>query len=149
MATLIIRKYQNTNMTSPNYSKWHGRLVPQKTLSTDELCDHIAKHGTIYTSDVVKGVVEKFVNCFEELLLEGYKLKLDGLGTFYISVSTAPAASAEEFTVNNIKAVRVKFLGDQSKQSEYTTRGLTQKATFRTLDDMQSTAAAGQQEGKD
>ena len=146
MATLIIRKYQNTNMTSPNYSKWHGRLVPQKTLSTDELCDHIAKHGTIYTSDVVKGVVEKFVNCFEELLLEGYKLKLDGLGTFYLSVSTSPANSAEEFTANNIKAVRVKFLGDQSKQSEYTTKGLTKKATFCMLDDLQGTAATKEEE---
>ena len=146
MATLIIKKYRNNNMTSQNFGKWYGRLVPQKTLSTDELCNHIAKHGTVYTSDVVKGVVEKFVNCFEELLLEGYKLKLDGLGTFYISINTAPATSAEEFTANNIKAVRVKFLADQSKQSEYTTKELTQKATFRTLDDMLGTAAAGQEE---
>ena len=46
------------------------------------------KHGTIYTSDIVKGVVEKFINCFEELLLEGNKIKLDGLGTFYLSANT-------------------------------------------------------------
>ena len=140
MATLIIRKYQNNNETLGTAGKWYGRLVHQDTLSTGDLCKHIAKHGTIFTSDVVKGVVEKFVNCFEELLLEGYKVKLDGLGTFYIAISTEGADTAEEFTANNIKSVRVRFLADQSKQSEYTTKMLTQKATFRTLDDLQGTS---------
>ena len=147
MATLIIRKYQNTTTGSKAEGKWYGRLVHQDTLSTGDLCKHIAKHGTIFTSDVVKGVVEKFVNCFEELLLEGYKVKLDGLGTFYISLSTQGADTAEEFTANNIKSVRVRFLADQSKQSEYTAKMMTQKATFRTLDDLQGTSK--EEEGDD
>ena len=147
MATLIIRKYQNNNQTSKSFGKWYGRLVHQDTLSTSDLCKHIAKHGTIFTSDVVKGVVEKFVNCFEELLLEGYKVKLDGLGTFYISLSTQGAETAEEFTANNINSVHVRFLADQSKQSEYTAKMMTQKATFRTLDDLQGTSK--EEEGDD
>lgn len=137
MARLIIRKYKNNNAESASYGKWFGRLVPQGTLQTDAICRHIAKHGSIYTSDVVKGVVEKFVNCFEELLLQGYKLKLEGLGTFYLSVSTKGALKAEDFTANDIKTVHVKFLADQSKQSEYTAQMLKQKAEFCTLDDLQ------------
>ena len=125
MATLIIRKYQNTTTGSKAEGKWYGRLVHQDTLSTGDLCKHIAKHGTTFTSDVVKGVVEKFVNCFEELLLEGYKVKLDGLGTFYISLSTQGAETAEEFTA----------------------KMMTQKATFRTLDDLQGTGK--EEEGDD
>ena len=139
MGTLIIKKYQANNPIDPRSAKWHGRLVYQDTLNTNDLCRHIAKHGTIFTSDVVKGVVEKFVNCFEELLLEGYKVKLDGLGTFYMSLTTHGADTAEEFTANNIKSVRVRFLADQSKQSEYTAKMMTQKATFRTLNDLQET----------
>jgi predicted histone-like DNA-binding protein len=115
-------------------------LQHEDTIGTSELCRHIAKHGSIFTSDVVKGVVEKFVNCFEELLLEGYKLKLDGLGTFYLSIKTKAAPTAEDFTAQNVKAVRVKFLADQSKESEYTTRILTQKAKFRSLTDSTDTS---------
>ena len=137
MAKLIIRKYKNKNSESASFGKWYGRLVPQGTMHTDAICQHIAKHGTIYTSDVVKGVVEKFVNCFEELLLQGHKLKLEGLGTFYLSISTTGASTADEFTVNNVSAVRVKFLADQSKQSEYTAQVMKQKAEFCTLDDLQ------------
>ena len=54
MATLIIRKYQNRNTTSQHYGKWYGRLVPQKMLSTDELCNHIAK--TTGESSVKRGM---------------------------------------------------------------------------------------------
>ena len=142
MAKLIIRKYKNNNSESKGFGKWYGRLVPQGTLQTDEICRHIAKHGSIYTSDVVKGVVEKFVNCFEELLLQGYKLKLEGLGTFYVAISTSGAATSDDFTQNNIKAVRVKFLADQSKQSEYTAQMMKQKAEFCTLDELVGENAA-------
>ena len=146
MAKLIIKKYQNKNSESNGFGKWYGRLVPQGTLQTDAICRHIARHGSIYTSDVVKGVVEKFVNCFEELLLQGYKLKLEGLGTFYVTISTSGAATPDDFTQNNIKAVRVKFLADQSKQSEYTAQMLKQKAEFCTLDDLQGNSKEEQKD---
>ena len=91
------------------------------------------KHGTIYTSDIVKGGVEKFINCFEELLLEGNKIKLDGLGTFYLSASTEGVADEKDFSANNVKAIHVRFLPDQSKESEYTAKMLTSKAKFRSV----------------
>ena len=76
MARLTIKKYKNNNDKSTAYGKTYGRLVHQDTMNTSDLCRHMMKHGTIYTSDIVKGVVEKFINCFEELLLEGNKIKL-------------------------------------------------------------------------
>ena len=82
---------------------------------------------------MVKGVTEKFVNCFNELLLEGYKIKLNGLGTFYLSISTEGEDDPDKFTAKNVKAVRIKFLGDKSKMSEYATQMLTAHASFRGL----------------
>ena len=130
MAKLYYRTYQNKNSESNGYGKYYGRLVSQGTLGTDDLCRHIAKHGTIYTSDIVKGVIEKFINCFEELLLEGYKLKLDGLGTFYLTAKSKGEEKEEDFTAENFETVRVKFLPDQSKQSEYTSMVMRRKAQF-------------------
>ena len=133
MTKLNIKKYLNKNKKSTAYNKTYARVAYLETLGTNDLCRHIQKHGSIFTSDVVKGVVEKFVNCFNELLLEGYKIKLDGLGTFYLSISTTGEADPDEFSVRNVKAVRIKFLGDKSKESEYTTQMLTQRASFRNL----------------
>jgi len=135
MARLIIKKYKNTNEKNSGFGKTYGRLVHQDTVNTSDLCRHMMKHGTIFTSDVVKGVVEKFINCFEELLMEGNKIKLDGLGTFYLSINTEGVEDEKDFTANNVKAIRVKFIGDQSKESEYATRMLTSKARFRSIEE--------------
>ncbi len=78
MARLLLKTYKNNNSKNSAYGKTYGRLVYHDTMSTSDLCRHMMKHGTIFTSDVVKGVVEKFIQCFEELLLEGNKIKLDG-----------------------------------------------------------------------
>ncbi len=133
MARLLIKTYKNTNDKSAAFGKTYGRLVHQDTMNTTDLCRHMMKHGTIYTSDIVKGVVEKFINCFEELLLEGNKIKLDGLGTFYLSANTEGVIDEKDFSANNVKAIHVRFLPDQSKESEYTAKMLTSKARFRSL----------------
>ena len=133
MARLTIKKYKNNNDKSTAYGKTYGRLVHQDTMNTSDLCRHMMKQGTIYTSDIVKGVVEKFINCFEELLLEGNKIKLDGLGTFYLSATTEGVADEKDFSANNVKAIHVRFLPDQSKESEYTAKMLTSKAKFRSV----------------
>ena len=143
MARLKIKTYKNNNSKNNAYGKTYGRLIHVDTLNTSDLCRHMMKHGTIYTPDVVKGVVERFVMCFEELLLEGNKIKLDGLGTFYLSVSTEGADNEEQFTANNVKAIRIKFIGDQSKESEYGTRMLTSKAKIQSM----SGKAASENEG--
>ena len=133
MARLTIKKYKNNNSKNSAYGKTFGRLVHMDTIDTSELCRHISKHGSIFTPDVVKGTIERFIMCFEELLLEGNKIKLDGLGTFYLTVSTEGIDDGSQFTANNVKAVRVRFLPDQSKESEYASKMLTSKAKFRSL----------------
>ena len=134
MGKIQIRKYQAHNSKNEAINgKWYGRIQADETLTTNDLCKHIQKHGSIFTSDVVKGVIEKFVSCFEELLLEGNKIKLGGLGTFYLSAQTTGADSESEFTADNVKSIRMRFLADQSKESEYTAMLLTNKAKVKLL----------------
>ncbi len=148
MARLLLKTYKNNNSKNSAYGKTYGRLVYHDTMSTSDLCRHMMKHGTIFTSDVVKGVVEKFIQCFEELLLEGNKIKLDGLGTFYLSINTEGVANEKDFTANNVKAIRVKFIGDQGKESEYATKMLTNKARFRSLAEEEPGEEGGEGSGE-
>ena len=134
MARLMYRKYQNHNDKLSSNGKYYGRILHVYTLSTADICKHMAKHGTIFTSDVVKGVVEKFVCCFEELLLEGHKLKLDGLGTCYRSARSNGEEQEEDFTAEHCESLRGRFLPDQSKQSEYTSMVMRRKANFVLID---------------
>ena len=76
---VIIIKRQNDNKNNQkSYGKWYPRVLNMKTLTLDDVCDHIMEHGTIFTADVVHGVTKKFVNCIQELLLDSHKVKLDG-----------------------------------------------------------------------
>ena len=143
MAKLLIKTYKNNNSKNSAYGKTYGRLVCHDTMNTSDLCRHMMKHGTIFTSDVVKGVVEKFINCFEELLMEGNKIKLDGLGTFYLSINTEGVSDSDKFTANNVKAIRIKFIGDQCKESEYATKMLTSKAKFQSLGNESASESEG------
>jgi predicted histone-like DNA-binding protein len=83
--SVIIKKIQNTNESNTKTNgKWYPRVVNIGTMNLDALCEHIQEHGSLWTEDVVTGVVKKFVRCIQEQLLESRKVKLDGLGTFYL-----------------------------------------------------------------
>lgn len=50
-------------------------------------------------------------------LLRGNRVKIDGLGTFKIGMSTYPADTASEFTAANIKETHVLFQPESSKDA--------------------------------
>ncbi len=132
MSKLYFARYQNKNDKMPNaYQKWYGRVVHFETLDLDGLCEHIASHGSIYTPDVVFGVVKKFVGCIQELMLEGKKVRLNGLGTFYIGCTSTGVNNADDYDVNkHITALHTKFIPDQSKFSKYKVKSLLASATM-------------------
>ena len=67
MAKIIYEVYQNQNEHNAAYGKWYGRVKYLESLleslNTRKLSNHIAEHGSIYTPDVVYGVMEKFRSC--------------------------------------------------------------------------------------
>ncbi|MBP5220991.1 MAG: hypothetical protein J6034_09890, partial [Bacteroidaceae bacterium] len=86
MAKIFYLLKQNKNQSSRIFGKWfaHGKTI--ETLNTRKMANHIAEHGSIYTPDVVFGVLEKFRSCLIEMLLESKRVKIDGLGIFYTTL---------------------------------------------------------------
>ena len=85
MSTLTTIRYclqKSMNSKSNSYGKYYAKPVSQGTVNLDELASHISDHGSVYTRDVVVGVMTKMVDCINELLAQGYKVKLGELGTF-------------------------------------------------------------------
>ena len=126
MGKIFIKKYQYKNSKNKTaHLKWFGRVVHLGTIDTDGLARHIMEHGSVYTDDVVLGVTRKLMRCMAELLAEGNKVKLDGIGTLYINCQSMGVEDPEDYDPQkHITGLRVRFLGDQSNDSLYSKSGL-------------------------
>ncbi|MBO4642664.1 MAG: DNA-binding protein [Bacteroidaceae bacterium] len=90
-------------------TKAYGVAQISEILTINEFAKHIAQHGTLYSRDVIQGVLIKMVDCMRELLLEGKKIQLGELGSFSVALSTKGANTAALFTAENIKKVNVNW----------------------------------------
>ena len=115
---IIIERYINNNSKNNSYGKMYGRVKKQgKAVDIRALATHVQKHGSIYTYDTIVGVLAKMEQCLPELILQGRKVKLAGLGTFYLSASTNGEENAADFTVDSIKKLHLRFLPDRANYS--------------------------------
>ena len=96
MAKILYEVKKNQNTSSSAYGKWFAQIKTLETLNTRKLANHISEHGSIYTPDVVYGVLEKFRSCLIEMLLESKKVKIEGLGTFYCTVENQKGGAAKK-----------------------------------------------------
>ena len=135
MSKILYEVYQNDikDSESAMYGKWYARLKSIETLSLTKLAKHIAEHGSVYTQDVVEGVMTKFKNCLLEMLLESKKVKIAGLGTFYLTAECEKGGADKEadFNVNqHLKALHIRFLPDQTAEDNISSREFIKKAEF-------------------
>ena len=113
--------------------KTYGKIIYRGTLSLADMAEHIMKHGSVYTEDVVIGVITKLKTCMQEMLADGYKVKLDGIGTLYPVLSSKGVENSKDFSANEaITRLGISFLADQSKKSVYKASAMRQGATLST-----------------
>ena len=77
--------------------KIYATAQARQVLSLGEFARHIASHGSPYTRDVIVGVIAGVSDCLRELLLEGYKVSLGDLGSFYLSFNSQSVDDVEDF----------------------------------------------------
>ena len=141
MAKIFYLLKQNKAQGSKIYGKWfaHGKTI--ETLNTRKMATHIAEHGSIYTPDVVFGVLEKFRSCLLEMLLNSKRVKIDGLGIFYTTLENEKggADQKDDFSpTKNLKALHIRFLPDQEAETNISSREFIKKAEFVNVDSMKS-----------
>ena len=135
MSKILYEVYQNDIKDSESvmYGKWYARLKSIETMSMTKLAKHISEHGSVFTEDVVEGVMKKFKTCLLEMLLESKKVKVAGLGTFYLTCECQKGGADKEsdFNVNqHLKALHIRFLPDQTAEDNLSSREFIKKAEF-------------------
>ena len=139
MAKIFYEVRQNKNAKSSIKGKWFAHSKSVETMNTRKLAKHISEHGSVYTTDVVFGVLEKFRSCLVEMLLESKRVKIDGLGTFFTTIENEPggADKKEDFNVaKNLKALHIRFMPEQEQEMNISSREFIKKAEFINVDSL-------------
>ena len=142
MAKILYEVKQNQNSHSNAFGKWYAQIKNLETLNTRKLAQHISEHGSIYTPDVVYGVLEKFRSCLVEMLLESKKVKIDGLGTFYCTLENQKNGAKkkeEDIPSKHMKALHIRFLPEQTTEENISSREFIKKAEFINVDSLLKT----------
>lgn len=128
--TIPVKRYKMRKIMSDKKSPqlYYLKQEPgsSKTFSIEKLAEDIETIGSLSTDDVIH-VMRAFMRRLRSTLTEGNKVKIDGLGTFYITFNTRGVEEAKDCTVKNIRRVNVRFAVDNRlrlvNDSTATTRG--------------------------
>lgn len=110
-------------MPQPFYSRKHELKVgPRKgetvysaqpyyygVISTRQMATQIAEESSLTRADVI-AVIDRLVYYCKTHVMLGYKIRFDGLGTFYNEfVTTGTVSTPDEVTAKLVKAIRPAF----------------------------------------
>ena len=139
MSKIIYRKVRTApglKLTDANWetnAAYYAKAVSLETLSLRDMARHITSHGSPYTVDVVMGVLEAYRNCLIEQLLESKKVKVEGLGTFYVTIANKEGGEKdlEKFNIGTMAVgLRLRFLPDTSQEENLSSKEFLKKASF-------------------
>ena len=154
MSKILYEVYKNDIKDSESvmYGKWYARLKSIETLTMSKMAKHISEHGSVFTEDVVEGVLKKFKTCLLEMLLDSKKVKIAGLGTFYLTAECTKggADKEEDFNVNqHLAALHIRFLPDQTAEDNISSREFIKKAEFVNIKSLLSSGKSDEEGDED
>ncbi len=96
-------------LNKENEAKVYAHTQYTDVVTFDQLAKHVSAHDSKYNRSDVHGVLTTLVDCIYELLLDGKRVQLGDLGTFYCSIHSKGADSVDSFTVSDIDKLGVNW----------------------------------------
>ncbi len=104
-----------------------------KVYDIKRIASEIEAIGSLSEEDV-RHVINSFVRSMKQVLRDGNRVKVDGLGTFFITLTCPGTAKLEDCTVRSIKRVNIRFMVDNTlrlvNDSTATTRAAANNVEF-------------------
>ena len=114
---VLYRLYQNNNDKSPGKGKWYAKAVMTNVIDTKKLADIMQRNCTVKRADIM-AVLTELVETMRDQLQDSKRVKLDGLGSFKLALTSKGAATAADYEVKkHVKKVRVLFSPESSTDS--------------------------------
>ena len=90
-----------------------------RVMDVDTMAAAIESKSSLTAGDV-KHTIEAFVEQLRLSLTQGDKVKIDGLGTFHITLTSDGTEVKKDCTVRSIRRVNVRFVADKALNSSHT-----------------------------
>ena len=145
MSKIIYRKVRTAPGLKTTDASWeqsaayYVKAVSTETLSLRDMAKHIASHGSPFTVDTIMGVLEAFRNCCIEQLLESKKVKVEGLGTFYVTIANKKGGEKDlkKFNIGTMAVgLRLRFLPETATEEKISQKEFLKKASFIDVADL-------------
>ena len=154
MATVTVVRYKRRKRIADEESPMVYALKPKsgeaKIYSIETLAREIEAIGSLSVEDV-SHVMKSFVRAMKKVLVSGDKVKVEGLGIFYTTLTCPGVEVEKDCTVKSISRINLRFKVDNSlrlaNDSTATTRGGDNNMVFELYTDKKS--AAGGNGGSD
>lgn len=129
---LGINLRQNKNARNSGYGKYYPEIDTQTTLSLRGFAKHMSDHGSIYSLDIIEGVLKKITQCLPELISQGVPVRMEPLGTFVptcdVEKPILNIAAMENADPNEVvKGVHIRFLPYGVEDDNITSRRFKQE----------------------
>lgn len=106
---VFYRLVQDNRDNSRHKGEWYARAKMIDTINLDEIAQRIQDNTTAKKADAL-AVLTEMVEVIKDFIQKSYAVRIDGLGTFKMGLSTSPAPTAKEFSaVKNVKGLHVNF----------------------------------------
>ena len=106
------RKYVNQE-NAPMLYYIRQKSVNVRVMDIDTIATAIESKSALTAGDV-KHTIEAFVEQLRASLTQGDKVKIDGLGTFHITLCSEGTEKEKDCTVRSIRRVNVRFVADKA-----------------------------------
>ena len=145
---------QNTNVQSEAYGKFYPKPYKPDTLSLRGLIERVAMDQSVYSRDIVEGVIQRLTRVMVELLEGGQPVKWDGLGTFTPTIESVKGGATEAqlkagIDIREVVAgVHIRFIPENEKGEEITSRKFKDLVVFTVMGIAERVAAGTTSGGK-
>ena len=116
MNVLVERYLRKKNQNQKDSKKlYYMRQKPGevRVMDIDKISELIQSNCALTKGDV-KHALEAFVEQLRESLTQGNKVKIDGMGTFHITLSSNGSELEKDCSVKSIRRVYVRFVPDKT-----------------------------------
>ncbi len=114
---VLVERYLRKKNQNQNDSKklYYMRQKPGevRVMDIDKISELIQSKCALTKGDV-KHSLEAFVEQLRESLTQGNKVKIDGMGTFHITLSSVGSEQEKDCSVKSIRRVYVRFVPDKA-----------------------------------
>ena len=136
--SIFLVLYQDNRKNSKFKGQWYARAKTVGTKDLNDIAEIVQRNSGSKKSDVL-AVLTETAEVVSDLLSDGYRVKLDGLGALKVAVSTLPAATEKDFDVaKNVKNTRTLFQPETEKAGSHGARNrvLANKLEFKKVASM-------------